>query len=414
MTSGLKTIIHIDFDSFFASCEQQNNAKFRNKPLAVLAANGATAIIAASVEAKKYGIYGRDRTYRAYELCPKLLTTKANFWLYFEVSKKFLSIANRFSPLVEVFSIDELFMDVTETQKLFGGVENLVKSFKACIKAEIGEYITASFGISYNKLLSKLASGINKPNGVYEITKENLFETYNKCKLNDICGIGYRIEEHLNKIGIYTLLDLNKADLRRLKLEFGNIEGNFLKNAGMGIGSDQLTPYTQKSETKSLSRQYCLAENTYEMKIVRENIFELCEEVTLKLRKLNKQAKIGGIYLGGEKSYHDSKTMTNYFSDPLILFNICNKFFNQWNPKMVRRISIWVANLIDDIAVPASLFEEENRNVKVQNTIDLINEKFGDYTIRRAALLKADKLKTVPNGFLADRNQRNELRHFTI
>src|SRR5438874_2272430 len=153
-----RIILHIDFDSFFASVEQQNNPQFRNKPLGVTATHGRTAIIAASREAKKLGIKNVMRSYDAFGICPWLLLTSAHFQKYFEVSKKFLKIADQYSPIVEMFSIDEVFMDVTQTAKLFGGVYPLITMFKHRIAKETGEYITVSVGISHNKLLAKLAS----------------------------------------------------------------------------------------------------------------------------------------------------------------------------------------------------------------------------------------------------------------
>lgn len=399
MIPNKRIIVHVDFDSFFASCEQQNNFKLRNKPIAVTSANGATAIIAASIEAKKMGVKSRDRSYRALEDCPSLIIVKANFWLYANISKKLLVIAKEFSPYIQVFSIDELFMDITETEKLFGGVSNLIKMFKLKIKKEIGEYITASFGISYNKLLAKLASGLNKPDGICEITSENLMDIYKKCELSDICGIGVKIKERLNKIGVYRLVDLKKISLLNLINEFGEAKGNFLYNCGLGLGDEYISILDKKTDVKSIGRQYCLSENTYDLKIVKENIFELCEEITLKLRNINKQARTIGFSLAGNEYYHSTRNMGNYFSDPNILFKVCDYYLKKWRPNMVRKISVWVSNLTDDNFVPLSFFEYDNKIRLVQKTVDRINERFGDYTIRRASLMNALKLKTVPNGF---------------
>ncbi|MDE2589026.1 MAG: DNA polymerase IV, partial [Patescibacteria group bacterium] len=173
-----RIILHIDFDSFFASVEQQDFPQLRGKPVGVTATNGRTAIIAASREAKKLGIPNVTRTYDAFQICPWLTVVPAHFYRYLEVSKMFLKICNYFSPTIEMFSIDEVFMDVTLTARLFGGVKPLVNIFKQRILQEIGQFITVSVGVSHNKLLAKLASGLNKPNGYCEITHENVWETY--------------------------------------------------------------------------------------------------------------------------------------------------------------------------------------------------------------------------------------------
>lgn len=405
----LPIILHIDFDSFFASVAQQDDIRLRNRPVGVTAANGRTAIIAASREAKKLGIKNVCRTYEAYEICPSLIVVPANFWRYSDVSKNFLRICNSFSPTVEMFSIDEVFMDVTLTAKLFGGIDGLIRVLKKRIKEELGECITASVGISYNKLLSKLASGLRKPNGVYAITRENLWATYENCALTDICGIGNRIAVRLNKIGIYKLLQLRDTSIDKLVLEFGNVEGHFLKQVGLGESDDVVNPYSQAPEAKSVGRNYCLPRNEYDKRVIYQNIFELCEEVALKLRRLRKKARTIGLWISGDESYHAGKTVSDYLDTGAGIFDICRQFLAKWNPGMVRRISVWSGNLVDSENTPLSLFELSEKKENLQETIDLINDRFGDHTIRNGFLLYSDKLTTVPNGFGADRWERKKL-----
>src|SRR5579871_2344434 len=155
-----RIILHIDFDSFFASVEQQCNPFLRNRPLGVTAHNGRTAIIAASKEAKKRGVRSPSRTFDAEKICPGIVFVTADFEKYFEVSKKFLEICSRYSPTVEMFSLDEVFIDITQTAKLFGGIAMLITSIKENIASEIGECVTVSIGIAYNKILAKLGSGL--------------------------------------------------------------------------------------------------------------------------------------------------------------------------------------------------------------------------------------------------------------
>ncbi|MBI4089194.1 MAG: DNA polymerase IV [Candidatus Levybacteria bacterium] len=410
-----KTILHIDFDSFFASVEQQYNPKLRNKPLGVTAANGRTCIIASSREAKKIGIKTGARTYEALQVCPTLNLVKADFVKYFEISKKFLNICKNFSPFVELFSIDEVFMDVTATSHLFNGVYNLIIKLKQEIREEIGEYITVSVGISHNRLLAKLASGINKPDGVFEITKDNLELVYFQAKLTDMCGIGERIKLRLNKIGIYTLLQLRNASLSLLISEFKNSEGHFLKNIGLGIDSDSLNFFTTAPAVKSVGRNYCLPKNEYNKSVVLQNIFELCEEVSIKLRRLSKKARTVGLSLRGSDNFHARKTYEAYFDTGKEIFDMCISLTpGRCRLNYVRQISVWVGNLEDSVNTPLSLFDINNKKEKVQKIIDEINEKFGNHTIRNGSLLYADELTTVPNGYLADKYERIKLAHESI
>ncbi len=400
--------MHIDFDSFFASVEQQDNLKFRNKPLGVTATNGRTCIIASSREAKKIGIKTGLRTYEAFKICPSLNLVPANFIKYLEISKIFLAICKNFSPFIELFSIDEVFMDVTQTVHLFGGTYKMIEKIKKEIKEKIGECITVSAGISCNRLLSKLASGINKPDGVFEITKSNLEEVYARSNLTDVCGIGERIKLRLNKIGIHTLLELREANLLLLISEFGNCEGHFLKNIGLGQDSDSLNSFSVVPSVRSVGRNYCLPRNEYDRKIVLQNIYELCEEVCLKLRRLNKKARTVGFYLSGNISLHGRKTYRGYFDTGKEMFDLLTNLAHLNKFKYVRQIRVMVSGLDDKDNAPLSLFDSGKKDMLI-SAIDKINDRFGDHTIRNGFLLYADELTTVPNGYMADRYERSKL-----
>lgn len=407
-------ILHIDFDSFFASVEQQLRPELRGKPMGVTAQNGRTCIIASSREAKKLGIVTGSRTFDALKICPSIIFVPADFIKYYEVSKKFLNICKDYSPYVEMFSLDELFMDVTKTQRLFGGIQNITQTIKNRIKNEIGEYITVSVGISYNKLLAKLASGINKPNGVFEINKNNFEEVYSKAKLTDLCGIGDRIAFRLNQMGIYTLRQLRQYDLNELKIEFGQVESGFLKDLAEGKDDSSVVPYTIEPEVKSVGRNYCLPKNEYDKRIVLQNIYELCEEVGIRLRSLGKSGKTVSLFLGGYEDVGRRKTIPEFINKAQDIFAVCedilskDQYFFKDNKYYTRQIHVSVSSLQNTDKLTPSLFAETKKD-KLTTIVDCINEKFGDHTIRNGFLLYSDKLTTVPNGYFADRVERIKL-----
>lgn len=404
-----RIILHIDFDSFFASVEQQYNPKLRGKPIGITATNGRTCIIAASREAKKYGVRSPSVTYEAKKICPDIQFVSADFVKYWEISQKFIAIAKDYSPYVEVFSIDEVFIDVTKTAHLFKNVDTLIQQIKTRIQKEIGEYITVSIGVSYNKMLAKLASGLNKPNGICKITKENLDNIYAKAKLTDICGIGERIRFRLNKIGIYFLLQLRNVSLQILINEFGVAQAAFLKRVGLAIDNSPIVSYTQTPEVKSVGRNYCLPKNEYNKRIILQNIYELCEEVAIKLRRLNKKVRTVGLGISGSGFFHQQQTSHIFINTGSEIFSMCLLLFKSKQWDYVRMISVWVANLEDEKNVMKSLFDVDNKREKLVAAIDSINDKFGDHTIRNGFLLYTDKLTTVPNGFLADKYERTKL-----
>ncbi len=410
-----RIILHIDFDSFFASVEQQHDPSLRNRPMGVTATNGRTCIIASSREAKKFGIGTASRTYEAIKICPDLCLVPADFVKYYEVSKKFLNICKDYSPTVELFSIDEVFMDITLTSHLFGDPYGLIAKIKQRIKDEIGEYITASIGISYNKLLAKMASGLNKPNGVFEIKFEDLDKVYSSVDLMAVCGIGERIKDRLNKLGVYTLLDLRKTSEYTLISEFGKEEAKFLRNVSLGFDDSDVILYTEAPSVKSVGRNYCLPKNEYDKRIVLQNVYELWEEVCIKLRRLNKKAKILGFSLRGNINVHNRKTYNFYFDDAKELFNLFWSLMSDdersFNLKQtyIRQISVWVSSLEENNNLTMSLFEADTKKNKLTSTVDKLNDRFGDHTIRNGFLLHSEKLTTKPNGYMADKYERIKL-----
>lgn len=405
-----RTILHIDFDSFFASCEQHFNPNLRGIPIGVTAANGRTCIIAASREAKKFGIKTGTRSWEAQQLHPKIVLVKADFERYLEITKKFIQIATLYSPLVEVFSLDEVFIDMTSVMHLHRSVDDVVFKFKRQLAREIGPIITVSVGISYNKLLAKLASGMNKPDGFAMITKENLDTVYKQTELTDMCGIGERYKRRLNMLGVYTLVQLRECPLSLLKQEFGNVASANLKRIGYGIDDSPVTSYLDEVDTKSVGRNYCLPKNEYDKDKVLQIIFELCCEVAIKLRRLNKKGRTVWLYLSGEGNFGGRKTTNCYTDLGQDIFALCKSLYDGLEgPVMVRQISLGVSNLLDENFTNLSLFENPKQEI-VTKVIDVINDKFGHHTIRNAALLYGPKLHTQPNGYFADRYERNELR----
>ncbi|HYK08085.1 MAG TPA: hypothetical protein VEW42_01140 [Candidatus Eisenbacteria bacterium] len=408
----MKTILHIDFDSFFASVEQQDHPELRDKPIGVTAANSRSAIIAASKEAKKMGVKGGSSYYIARKVCPQIITTPANFVRYFEISKQFVKICRLYSPYLEVFSIDELFLDITSTQKLFGGTTSLIRRLKDHIRKQMGNIITVSVGVSHNKMLAKMASGLEKPNGVTYITKDNVDSVFAKSSLTDVCGIGFRIEKRLHMLGVKNLLDLRTIPFKALEAEFGPHEATFLHNVAFARDDAEVVSFGNRIETKSVGRNYCLPKNETNKRVILQTIFELLEEVSIKLRKLHKKSRSIGVYLHGDMSYGGHKTMDFYVDSGKDMFDVLKQsglLRCVGNAQYIRQISVWAGYLKDNDALTLSLFDQAGKKEDLQLALDHINETFGDHTIRNGFLLYSDKLTTVPNGFLADRLNRIEL-----
>ncbi len=404
-----RIILHADFDSFFASCEQHFNPNLRNIPIGVTAANGRTCIIAASKEAKRYGIKTGTRTWEAEQMYPGIVFVKADFERYLDITKKFIAIASTYSTLVEVFSLDEVFIDLTPVANLYDSIDQVVYKLKKQIADEIGPAITISIGASYNKLLAKLASGLSKPDGYAVIDRQNINEVYKNTKLTDICGIGGRYKRRLNMLGIFTFEQLKNCPMHLLKAEFGRIASQNLKRIGFAYDDSPVISYLEEVDAKSIGRNYCLPENAHDQKKIKQIIFELCEEIAIKLRRIKKRCRTVGLYLSGEGAEGGRKTVNSYMNQGGEIFDVCMYLYKSWKwDSMVRQMGIWTSNLIDDSYATPSLFENPKIGPIVQ-AIDRINDRFGHHVIRRGFVLKAPKLKTEPNGFLGDRYIRKTL-----
>jgi DNA polymerase-4 len=259
-------------------------------------------------------------------------------------------------------------------------------------------------------MLAKMGSGLKKPNGIFEITWQNLMQVYQIATLQDVCGIGARIERRLHQMGIFTLLKLRATPLAPLIAEFGNVEGHFLYDVGQGRDVSPVKSFTQTDEVKSVGRNYCMAKNEYDKRIVLQNVYELCEEVCIKLRRLNKKARYFGIGLRGTYDIYGHTLRTMYSNQARDMFYSCLKVINRYNDLFLdgytRQIGVWAGHLQSTDKTTLSIFPEERRFEALTTTLDKINERFGDHTIRNGFLLYANKLTTVPNGYGSDRHDR--------
>lgn len=407
----MRSILHIDFDSFFASCEQHFNPNLRGKPIGVTAENGRNCVIAASREAKRGGVKSPNTTWEAKRICPEIQFVKADFERYLEITKKLLEIANRYSPIIELFSLDEVFIDLTCVRNLYPSILFVVENFKKQLKEEVGSAITVSMGASYNKLLAKLATSLNKPDGFAAIDSGNKEKILSQIELTDIMGIGERYRRRLNMLGIFTFKELEQYPMHLLRAEFGNVASQNLKALSMGIDDSTVISYLEEVETKSVGRNYCLPENTYDREKNLQIIYELCEEIAIKLRRLKMKGRTIGLFLHGNEGFGQRQTIPRYTNLSKDIFQVCLRFFKKWNPEYIRQVSIWVGNLIDEQYDTIPLFENPKKDV-VTRVIDQINERFGHHTIRNGYLTYAPKLHTKPNGYLADRWQRKEIGGF--
>jgi DNA polymerase-4 len=405
-------ILHLDMDSYFASVAQQTNPKLAHQPVGIIKALGRACVIAASREAKQFGVKTGVTTWEAKQLCPKIIFVPADFDQYFSVTKQFIRICSRFSPELEVFSIDELFLDVTQAQDFFDGVKNLVTLIKKALKEEIGPLVTASVGLSYNRLLAKLASGIKKPDGFFEITPENRDEVLFKIKLSKICGLGFRLEARLSNMGIRNFQQLRQLPLEFLEASFGPYWSIQLKKLSYGIDDLGLTSFYSLADPKTISRTFTLFRETCSLIEIKQTLLNLCQEVCVKARDLKMRGRYIGLAVRGEdQAVFTHQTLKYFLADEYQLFQIANQLFKQsgWSAP-VRFLGVSLSLLAKESDLTISFLENPRKEDSLK-AVDKVNHRFGDFTLYPACLLGCELIRPEVNGFLGDKQY--QFREFT-
>lgn len=230
---GLRKIIHIDMDAFFAAVEQRDFPQYRNKPLIVGGAPDARGVVATcSYEARQYGIHSAMPSSQAYRLCPQAIFVKPRFEAYREASSLIRNIFAEYTEVFEPLSLDEAYLDVSGAGICKGSATLIAKAIKANIRQKTG--LIASAGISYNKFLAKMASDLDKPDGLYLITPEQGAPFVEKLPVGKFHGIGKATAAKMQSLGIQTGKDLKKLSLEMLQHHFGKA-GQYYYNIARGI-----------------------------------------------------------------------------------------------------------------------------------------------------------------------------------
>src|SRR5687767_1892664 len=249
--SKKRKIIHIDMDAFYASIEQRDNPEYRGKPIAVGGSpQGRGGVVAtASYEARKFGVRSAMPSKKAVQLCPQIIFIRPRFDVYKEVSQRIRAIFKRYTDVIEPLSLDEAYLDVSEDKQNIGSAIEIARQIRQAIKDEL--QLTASAGISINKFVAKIASDINKPNGLTFIGPSQIEAFMEKLAVEKFFGVGKVTAEKMKTMGLHTGADLKKLSESTLVRHFGK-HGKFFYNIVRGIDEREVQP---DRETKSVSAE---------------------------------------------------------------------------------------------------------------------------------------------------------------
>lgn len=294
-------------DAFYASVEQRDNPEYRGKPLVVGGSPDARGVVAtASYEARKFGVRSAMSSRRALQLCPHAIFVRPRFAAYKEVSQHIREIFSRYTDLIEPLSLDEAYLDVTEDKLGIGSAIDIAKAIKQAIKDELG--LTASAGVSVNKFVAKIASDMQKPDGLTFIGPSSLASFIEKLPVEKFWGVGKVTADKMKKLGLFTGADLKQLTLEHIIRHFGKA-GAFYYNIVRGIDEREVQPHR---ETKSVS-----AEDTflYDLSALDEMEAELDKIALLVHQRLVKH-ELKGRTITLKVKYSDFRQITRSQSFP--------------------------------------------------------------------------------------------------
>lgn len=382
-----RSILHVDMDAFYASVEQRDKPDLRGRPLVVGGGTNRGVVAAASYEARRYGIHSAMPMAEAYRRCPDLERVRPRMDHYQSVSKQVFAVFREFTPLVEGLSLDEAFLDVTASVTLFGTPVDIAAAIKARIRDETA--LTASVGVAHNKLVAKIASDLDKPDGLTVLYPEHYAERLDPLPVAVIPGIGRKTLEQLAARGIATVRDLRTASDRDLERVFGRFAQK-TRDRASGIDDRPVVPVR---EEKSIS-----AEETFDADLVRKEDMErellrLTERTAARLRKAGLGAGTVQVKIrdAAFRTFTRQRGITPPADGTDALFATARGLLETWvaaNPgARIRLLGVGGSSLAP--ARQPDLFDDGTAASAstVDRTVDEIRQRFGSTSLGRARTL---------------------------
>lgn len=390
-----RVFIHVDMDAFFAAIEQLDNPELRGRPVVVGAdpkgGTGRGVVSAASYEARKFGIHSAMPISEAYRRCPKAAFVYPRMGRYSEMSHAIMDILGEFSPLIEQISVDEAFMDCSGTGRLFGPPGELGMRIKHEIKTRTG--LTASVGIASNKSIAKIASDLDKPDGLTICPFGREREFLSPLPIEKLWGAGKKTVLHLNSIGFRKIGDIASVPCEEMETRLGKW-GVHLWALACGIdGRDITTDYSQKS----ISEEHTFGKDTGDAGIIEQTLLSLADQVARRTRKHGARGRTVTlkIRLEGFETYTRSRTLPFPVSDTFTIRDTAEELFRNFDcrGKRVRLVGVKISNLTGsgeqpqlDLFDAASCDPNLGRKEKIEEILDTLRSQHGSH-VKRASLL---------------------------
>ncbi len=380
-------IIHIDMDAFFASVEELDQPELRGKPIIVGgAAESRGVVAAANYVARKQGIHSAMPTSRALRLCPQAIRLPVRMARYIEISHQIRAIFGRYTPIIEPLSLDEAFLDVRGSERLYGSAEQIARRIKLEIKTELG--LTASVGLGVNKFIAKIASDLDKPDGFVLVPREQTQSFLDPLPVSRLWGVGKATHQIFDRLGVQTMAQVRQLPVAVMQDYFGN-HGQQLWQLAQGIDERRVVPERQ---AKSISHETTFAQDISNRQALLACLMDLTEQVSSRLRHAEMLGRTVQLKLrfADFKSITRSVTLDKPTQTTEVLWQAVSKLFEQCTlSQAVRLIGMGVSNLhheTERVQEQAELFATiDSRQQALDELADKINNRFGKSTLHRAS-----------------------------
>lgn len=376
----MRVIFHVDMDAFYASVEQRDNPELRGKPVIVGGGRKRGVVAAASYEVREFGVHSAMPMSRALRRCPDAVVIRPRMAHYSETSREIMDVLDSYSPLVEPLSLDEAFLDMTGSQGLFGPPMQAARAIKRDI-AEATGGLTASVGIAPNKFLAKLASDLDKPDGITFIRHGTERERLAPMSIRKIWGVGQKTAKTLEARGFYTIGDIDRADLSRLKSAVGERSARRLKQLARGEDDRPVEP---NRERKSVGSETTLSDDITGREPVEKCLREQCEIVARALRKKELHAESVRVKLRYSENFQlrtRQGPLPTACDDSRTLFDTARRLLDSLDlDRPIRLVGAAAFDLVrPEDTVQLALFDQQRKaDTKLEKTLDAIRDKFGD------------------------------------
>jgi nucleotidyltransferase/DNA polymerase involved in DNA repair len=398
ITATARIILHLDMDAFFAAVEQLDHPAYRSKPVVVGAdpkgGTGRGVVATASYEARRYGIHSAMPISQAYRQCPHAIFVPPRFERYTEISRQVMGILYDFSPQMLQISIDEAFIDITQTANSHGGARKLAEKLKSRIRNEIG--LTASVGIAPNMFIAKVASDLQKPDGLTICENGKGKEFLAPLPVKKLWGVGPKTEARLHELGFSTIGQIAQCEQNLLAQQLGKW-GAHLWELANGIDN---RPVEDWGPRKSISQERTYERDIADPQVVEKTLWKIADDLSADMRGADLKGRVLTLKIRLEdfQTFTRQRKLADYTNDAALMREIALEIFRKFDrqEKKVRLIGIGMSQLNNAGGEQMSLFssEEQNRRATVAQLIDTIRVKFGDESATRASRL--DDLDVLP------------------